>query len=115
MFDFLPFALSSHVFRRDPRICGEVMEPPDAREEIEDSLAHIVPHKPFPQYIDDAVFLDVKELLNQHPDKLIRAWSENPRLYTLLRMLGFDDDTPVFSKFDTEQIGDFWVCCSLGP
>jgi serine/threonine protein kinase len=85
----------------------------DSRDVIEESLNHIIPTKPFPQYIDDAVFLDVQELLAKHPDKPTRAWSERPRLYTLLRMLGHHDDTPVFQKFDTEKINDFWL--PLGP
>lgn len=90
------------------------MESPDARVEIEESLAHTVPRKPYPQYIDDAVFLEVKELLKQHPDDLSRTWSEKPRLYTLLRMLGYDDDSTVCQKFDTEQIGDYWLPLGTG-
>jgi serine/threonine protein kinase len=86
---------------------------PDAREVVEEALFHIIPRKPFPQYIDDTVFLDVQELLGKHPDKLNKAWGGRPRLYTLLRMLGHHDDTPIFQKFDVEQIGDFWL--PLGP
>ncbi|KAF2014557.1 hypothetical protein BU24DRAFT_451566 [Aaosphaeria arxii CBS 175.79] len=81
----------------------------DAREEIEEFLHHTLPHKPFDQYIDDTVFLDVKELLTRHPDRQIRQWSENPRLYTLLRMLEYEDDGQIFKKFDSEQISDFWL------
>ncbi|CAI6302608.1 unnamed protein product [Periconia digitata] len=76
------------------------------REEIEDSLTHIVPRKPFPQRIDDTIFLEVTELLSQHPDKLLKPWSENPRLYTLLRMLGYQIDSSVFHTID---ITDFWL------
>jgi hypothetical protein len=84
------------------------------REQIQDFLAHVIPRQPYPQYIDDAVFLEVKELLSQHPDKLLKSWGENPRLYTLLRMLGYhDDDTTVFQKFDTDKIGDYWL--PVGP
>lgn len=83
-----------------------------AREEIEESLLHAIPRE-LPQYIDDAVFLEVQELLANHPDNPNRAWSASPRLYTLLRILGHHDDTPVFHKFEAEQIGDFWL--PLGP
>lgn len=82
---------------------------PDSREEIEENLGHLLPHKPFPQYIDDTVFLDVQELLLQHPDKTVQQWATKPRLYTLLRMLGYYDDSKVFTKFDSEQISDFWL------
>ncbi|KAH7112932.1 kinase-like domain-containing protein [Dendryphion nanum] len=81
----------------------------DSREEIEENLTHLLPREPFPQYIDDTLFLDVQELLAQHPDKTIQQWSDKPRLYTLLRMLGYDDEGNVFTKFDTEQITDFWL------
>ncbi|KAF2655618.1 kinase-like protein [Lophiostoma macrostomum CBS 122681] len=81
----------------------------DAREEIEISLTHMIPRKPYSQYIDDTVFLDVQQLLSQHPDRHVQAWSENPRLYTLLRMLGYDDDSQVLQKFDSERVGDFWL------
>jgi tRNA A-37 threonylcarbamoyl transferase component Bud32 len=81
----------------------------DEREEVEFSLTHRIPRKPYPHYIDDTVFLEVQELLRQHPDKRVQAWSENPRLYTLLRMLGYDDDSKVLQKFDSERIGDFWL------
>ena len=51
----------------------------------------------------------MQELLSQHPDKPVQAWTEHPRLYTLLRMLGYDDDSQVLQKFDSERIGDFWL------
>lgn len=82
---------------------------PDSREEIEENIGHLLPHKPFPQYIDDTVFLDVQEMLLQHPDNTVQQWATKPRLYTLLRMLGYDDDGKVFTKFDSEQISDFWL------
>ncbi|KAJ4299820.1 hypothetical protein N0V90_005066 [Kalmusia sp. IMI 367209] len=80
-----------------------------SREELEDAIFHIVPHKPFPQYIDETVFLDLKSLLDQHPDKVFSSWAhDNPRLFLLLRMLGCDDDA-LYQKLDSENIGDFWL------
>ncbi|KAF2175793.1 kinase-like protein [Zopfia rhizophila CBS 207.26] len=96
------------------RESGEAMESPAptgarSREGIEDLVTHLIPTKPYDRYIDDTVFLDVKEHLNQHPDKLVQRWNEHPRLYTLLRMLGYEDDGQVFKAFDREQIGDVWL------
>jgi tRNA A-37 threonylcarbamoyl transferase component Bud32 len=84
----------------------------DAREEIEDALTHIIPHKPFPQYIDDTVILEVKELLTQHPDARVSAWKDKPRLYTLLRMLDYHEGQ-VFARFEKEFFGDFWLPLGL--
>lgn len=81
----------------------------EAREELEEDIAHIVPHKPYPQYIDETVFLELKSLLNQHPDDVFSVWAnQNPRLFLLLRMLGCDDDA-LYQRLDSENIGDYWV------
>ncbi|KAF2265059.1 kinase-like protein [Lojkania enalia] len=82
---------------------------PDSRDDIEASLGHIIPRKPFPQYVDDTIFLEIQDLLSQHPERRLRAWSDSPRLYTLLRMLGHDDESQVFQKFESEQISDIWL------
>lgn len=81
----------------------------EAREELEDEIAHVVPHEPYPQYIDETVFLVLKSTLSQHPDKVFSVWAhENPRLFLLLRMLGCDDDA-LYQRLDSENIGDYWV------
>ncbi|KAJ4352207.1 uncharacterized protein N0V89_007554 [Didymosphaeria variabile] len=80
-----------------------------SREELEDAIAHIIPDKPFPKYIDETVFLELQSLLSQHPDKIFSVWAhENPRLFLLLRMLGCDDDA-LYQKLDSEKISDFWL------
>ncbi|KAL5426249.1 hypothetical protein PMIN05_011727 [Paraphaeosphaeria minitans] len=80
-----------------------------SREELEDAIAHIVPDKPFPKYIDETVFLELQTLLSQHPDSVFKVWAhENPRLFLLLRMLGCDDDA-LYQRLDSENIGDFWL------
>lgn len=80
---------------------------------IEDTLSHIIPRKPFPQYVDDTVFLEVKQLLSQRRGNSSELWTRNPRVYTLLRMLGYRDDSTEFRKIGSEQIVDFWL--PLGP
>lgn len=81
---------------------------------VEASVSDIIPRKPFPQHVDDTVFLQVHKLLAQHPKKHVReAWSENPRLYTLLRMLGYHEDADVFQNFQEEHIDDY--CIPLMP
>ncbi|KAL1597696.1 hypothetical protein SLS60_008182 [Paraconiothyrium brasiliense] len=80
-----------------------------SREELEDAIAHTVPDKPFPKYIDETVFLELQSLLSQHPDKIFSVWAhENPRLFLLLRMLGCDDDA-LYQRLDSEKISDFWL------
>lgn len=83
------------------------MAPADDRDDIDAELAHIIPRQPFPQYVDDAVFLEVSSLLDQHPD--MKPWKDNPRLYTLLRMLGYHHDSAVFERFRAAKISDFWL------
>ena len=86
------------------------MDAQDQREDIEGCLAHHIPDEPFPKFIDEEVFLEIRGLLKKHPDKLIwKPWRKNPRLYTLLRMLGYHEDTTVFQHFVTEKIGDVWL------
>ncbi|KAF2807287.1 uncharacterized protein BDZ99DRAFT_77748 [Mytilinidion resinicola] len=80
-----------------------------ARDDIGDLLTHWIPRDPLPQFIDDTVFLEIKDLLAQHPDDAIQKWSRNPRTYTLLRMLGHVEDGSVFLVFVREQIGDVWL------
>ena len=76
------------------------------REDIEELLAHWIPRAPLPPFIDDTVFLEIANLLRRHPDVFIQRWSANPRTYTLLRMLGYDEHSTIFAVFDHEQIGD---------
>ncbi|OCL02319.1 kinase-like protein [Glonium stellatum] len=76
------------------------------REDIEELLAHWIPKAPLPPFIDDTVFLEITTLLKQHPDAFIQRWAANPRIYTLLRMLGYDEHSTVFAAFDREKVGD---------
>lgn len=80
-----------------------------SREDVEENLSHIVAISPIPQYIDEAVYLEVEYWLSLHPDPPIHRWRENPRVYTLLRLLGYDTDHQVFSAFDSEKVGDVWL------
>ncbi|OCK79111.1 kinase-like protein [Lepidopterella palustris CBS 459.81] len=77
-----------------------------SREDIEDLIEHCIPRPPLPPRIDDTVFQEISYLLDQHPDPFFQKWGSNPRTYTLLRMLGYDEDSTVFTTFDLEQIGD---------
>ncbi|PSN72543.1 kinase-like protein [Corynespora cassiicola Philippines] len=84
------------------------MASPD-RDEIEEALSHMIPRGDLDQYIDEAVFLEIARQLTKHPDKHISAWSESPRLYTMLRIQGYDIDSPVFQKFANENVSDYWL------
>jgi hypothetical protein len=80
----------------------------DSRKRIEASLSRFI-RDPFAKDLDENVFLEIKSLLARHPDKPDKPWRNAPRLYTLLRMLGYHDESPVFQKFEAERIGDFWL------
>lgn len=80
-----------------------------SREEIEDTIAHLVPDKPYPKHVDETVFLELRTCLNKHPEKVFSVWAhENPRLFLLLRMLGCDDDA-LYQELHSQSIGDFWL------
>ncbi|KAF2108422.1 kinase-like domain-containing protein [Lophiotrema nucula] len=81
----------------------------DSSERIDTSLAEIIPSQLFSHHIDDSIFYKVKELLDQHPDESIQAWSKNPRLYVLLRILGHEHGSKPFEKFSSQAVGDVWL------
>jgi len=79
-----------------------------SREEIEESLAHIVRRDNTTQYIDDTILLSVQGLLGQHPDEILSSWAQkNPRLFLILRWLNCDYE--LFSKLESENISDLWL------
>ncbi|KAF2202977.1 hypothetical protein GQ43DRAFT_470393 [Delitschia confertaspora ATCC 74209] len=80
-----------------------------SREEIDNHLSVCIPREPPRQYVDESVFLEIKGWLSRHPDAIVQRWSDNPRVYTLLRMLGYDIDSQTFIDFDNENIGDVWL------
>jgi len=79
------------------------------RDEIEDALTHIILSEPFTGHIGDSVFNEVQEWLKLHPDVSLQRWRESPRLYVLLRLLGYDADSELFRAFDSENITDVWL------
>ncbi|KAJ4291106.1 hypothetical protein N0V90_010304 [Kalmusia sp. IMI 367209] len=89
----------------------------DRRKRNETSLSHFIPHKPFQEtigkHVDETRFLEIGKRLRIRETYLEKSfskhWSNNVRLFTLLRMLGYHDGDQVFKKFEREEIGDFWL------
>jgi tRNA A-37 threonylcarbamoyl transferase component Bud32 len=85
----------------------------------EASLDHQIPRKPFDKHINETVYLEVEGRLcarEQVPGYWTPSsihWSKNVRLYTLLRMLGYREGSQVFGRFESEEIGDFWLPLTL--
>lgn len=81
------------------------------------SLDHLIPREPFRetigQHIHEGVYLEIAKrlrILEKHHEKSsLKHWSQNVRLYTLLRMLGHDDGDPVLETFEHQDIGDTWL------
>lgn len=85
----------------------------------EASIDHKIPQKPFKSsigtYIGESVYRDIGTRLSlrqRYNDgtRYSKYWNHvNVRLYTLLRMLGFQDGDSVFKRFEREGIDDFWL------
>jgi len=86
----------------------------------EASINHKIFKKPFEstigRYIDESVYRDIdlrlgfRERYCENWTKYSKYWNgDTVRLYTLLRMLGFRDGDNVFTRFEREQVDDFWL------
>ncbi|KAH7126622.1 kinase-like domain-containing protein [Dendryphion nanum] len=92
-----------------------VVDLDDPRAICEASLDHKIPRKPFDKYIDETLYLVIEDLLREWEripgcsSDALRHWSKNVRLYTLLRMLGYQIGDRVFKRIEHDQIGDVWL------
>lgn len=61
------------------------------RAVVEEEIDHLTSNLQDSPFVEDSTIFEIQQLLEEHEDRLIRKFSDRPRLYTLLRMLECDN------------------------
>jgi hypothetical protein len=75
-----------------------------SKEPIDEAIKRLIPHAPHQmRHLKDATIFKIKQLLSRHED--FKQWSDKPRLFTLLRMLQYDNN--IVNRFLDAGVNDY--------
>lgn len=78
------------------------------REEAKESIGHLIPSSlPSGSFFDEGIIFQIQRRLKFTKCDFFRQWTESPRLFIILRMLGHEDS--VLQQFIDANINDYWL------